>query len=250
MYFGPMEMDSSIPSWEPHGKALRAYWQGDEAAVSGIQMEEEAPVWMPAAIYFRDEDEFPGVEVYALELCEGRVLDVGAGAGAHCLALQTAGFEVTGLDISPDAVAIMQERGVKNAISGDFLDLAPEEPYDTLLFLMNGIGVAGTLEGLRAFLHHASSLTEPNGQILLDSADLRETGMAGATDGSYFGQIPYRLLFEDLTGDAYHWLYVDAETLTQIADECGWFCQVVYEAGEGSYLARLVKSEGFLLENG
>ena len=231
---------TDIPSWGPHGKALKAYWEGDEEAKIGIEMVGEGAVWMPVSIYFREGDEFPGVEEYALELCEGRVLDVGAGAGAHCLALQELGFEVVGLDIAPEAVEVMRLRGVEHAVAEDFQNFTSEMGFDTLLFLMNGIGVAGTLEGLRRFLSHARTLVGPGGQILMDSADLRETGMAKEEGGGYFGEISYRLIFKEMTGAEYNWLYVDAEKLEEVAEECGWYCQVVYVAGEGSYLARLI----------
>lgn len=244
-----MNSSNITPSWEPHGKALMACWRGDQEARIGIEMTGAGTVMMPAAIYFRYEEELPGVEFYALQLCEGRILDVGAGAGAHCLWLQAAGMEVTGLDISPDAVTVMQERGVQQTACGSFLDFEDAGGYDTLLFMMNGIGVAGTLEGLGQFLAHAHTLVRPGGQILLDSADLRETGMELDAEAAYFGEIEYRLMFEDCIGEAYKWLYVDREELASIAREQGWATQIVYEAGEGSYLARLVKIADFSEEN-
>ena len=77
-------------------------------------------VEMPISMYFRDEVEMPELEDTALEHCEGRVLDVGAGAGSHALALQVNGLEVSALEISPAACEVMESRGVKDVICADF----------------------------------------------------------------------------------------------------------------------------------
>lgn len=232
---------NNIPSWAPHGKALLSYWHGNHEAAIGIKMKGEKTIEMPMEIYFRSEEEMPNIEQYALEFCQGKVLDVGAGAGAHCLLLQENGLEVTGLDIVPEAVHIMKKRGVEETICVDFLKLEKQEQYNTLLFLMNGIGIAGSLEGLTNYLQHAHELCRDDGQILLDSSalDLPEK----QESNSYYGEISYQLSFEQFEGEAYQWLYVDPLTLHNIAVQNNWNCQIIYEEGDGSYLARLTKSD-------
>ena len=113
----------------------------------------------------------PELEVLALQQCRGSVLDVGAGAGCHALALQRRGLQVTALDISEGAVEAMQRQGVRQVLRQDIFQLKGAA-YDTLLMLMNGIGIAGTLEGLERFLEHAKTLLRPGGQILLESSDI------------------------------------------------------------------------------
>ena len=49
---------------------------------------------------FRSFNEMPKLEKKALQLCKGKVLDVGCGAGSHSLYLQKKGFQVTAIDIS------------------------------------------------------------------------------------------------------------------------------------------------------
>ena len=62
---------------------------------------------------FRNYAAMPPLEQRALDLCIGKVLDVGCGAGNHTLYLQEKGFEVIGLDISPGAIGTCKLRGVK-----------------------------------------------------------------------------------------------------------------------------------------
>ena len=240
-----MNSESITPAWEPHGLALEAWWNGeDDVKVTILTGEAQDAVELPVGIYFRMEEDLPGVEAYALDLCRGKVLDVGAGAGSHCLLLEDRGLEATGLDISPRAVRVMEERGVEHTLCGSFLDLSPNGTYDTLLFLMNGIGVAGDLEGLAAFLTHAHQWLSRGGQLILDSSDLKAVGMEGHKDASYYGVVYYQMEFQGTRGAPYFWLYVDERTLARTASETGWDCQIVYKGGEGAYLARLVKREG------
>src|SRR5207249_2844542 len=61
---------------------------------------------MPVDIYFRDMDSMPELEWVALHQCRGSILDIGAGAGSHALALQKMKLDITALDISPLSAAV------------------------------------------------------------------------------------------------------------------------------------------------
>ena len=232
-----------VKPWVPHGKAIEAWWEGDKKATIKIKMEDGSVTEMLIDIYFRTREELPEVEALALEYCNGKVLDVGAGAGSHSLILQREGHVVTALDISKKAVEIMQRRGVTQVIHGNFLDFETPEKFDTLLFLMNGIGIASDLKGLETYLKKAKSLLKKNGKIILDSSDLRNGEVELDFSSEYFGIIPYQLQFEDYIGEWYNWLYIDQEKLTQVAEENSWKCEIIYEQEDGSYLARLTLKE-------
>ncbi|WP_431200717.1 class I SAM-dependent methyltransferase [Mucilaginibacter sp. P25] len=121
---------------------------------------------MPIDVYFRDEDDMPDIEWLAMNECRGSVLDIGAGAGSHALVLQQRGFDCTALDISPLACDVMKLRKVNKVIKGDIF-VYNECKYDTLLLLMNGIGLTGTLENLKVFLQHIKLLLNPGGKSYL-----------------------------------------------------------------------------------
>mgnify|MGYP006192177687 CR=1 FL=1 len=47
------------------------------------------------------------------------------------------------------------------------------EQFDTILLMMNGIGIVGKLKNLDDFFQQLKKLLAPTGQVLLDSSDLR-----------------------------------------------------------------------------
>lgn len=195
---------------------------------------------MPIDVFFREPEDFPELEHIALALCDGRTLDVGAGAGSHALYLQERGFDITALELSPLAGSVMHRRGVRNVLQGNFFNYH-EGSYDTLLFLMNGIGLAGTVAGLSTLLQHCRALLRKGGQLLFDSSDISYLYADGSVEKphGYQGEIHYQYEYKGLTGEPFNWLFIDQEMLTRIARAEGWVVQVVFEDGNDQYLARM-----------
>ncbi len=193
---------------------------------------------MPIKVYFRDMNTMPELEWVALQQCRGSILDIGAGAGSHALALQQLGQETTALDISPLLARLMEERGVKHVIHRDFFELDAGN-YDTLLLLMNGIGLSGTLDGLRTFLAKARKLLRPGGQLIFDSSDIAYLyhGNPPKT-GNYYGEISYQYEFKRQQSDWFQWLFIDRNTLTGVAEQEGWTTEILFEDRHDQYLAR------------
>ncbi|QNL48982.1 methyltransferase domain-containing protein [Olivibacter sp. SDN3] len=194
---------------------------------------------MPVEIFFREIDDFPELEFIALALTDGKVLDVGAGAGSHCLYLQQKGVDVTALEISPIACQIMAKRGIKKIINQDIFSYK-EEKFDTLLFLMNGIGLAENIAGLKKLLNHCKKLLNTGGQLIFDSSDvsyLYESDLERPM--VYHGEIHFQYEYKNQLGDPFGWLYIDQETLILIAQRSGWVVQILYEDENDQYLVRL-----------
>lgn len=195
---------------------------------------------MPIEVYFRGEDHFYELEYDALEICNGSVLDIGSGVGSHALFLQKLGFDVTALEIDLGLAEIMKTRGVKNIICEDVYKLTGKR-YDTLLLLMNGIGLVGDLPGLEKFLIHAKTLLNEGGQILFDSSDITYLFVDDVPMPTthYFGEIRYRYLYKEQRGEWFSWLYIDQEKLKEITERNGWVVQILADDGNDQYLARL-----------
>lgn len=226
-----------------YGEALNDYY---------IHQQEIAPLLlhssygdieeMPVDIFFRDDEEIPELEFIALSLCDGRVLDVGAGAGCHTLYLQDKQFDVEALEISSIACQIMQQRGVQKINHADFYQFEGKQ-YDTLLFLMNGIGLAGDIEGFKKLLIHAETLLSPQGQLIFDTSNIEylyEEYKINRPD-HYFGEINYQYQYHGNYGEKFKWLYLDQKMLIKIAHELNWVVQILFEDEHDQYLVRMEK---------
>jgi SAM-dependent methyltransferase len=195
---------------------------------------------MPVATYFRVEEDMPDIEWMALEQCRGDVLDIGGGAGSHALFLQEQGLNVTAMDISPLCVKVMKERGVKKVIEADIFNYN-QDRFDTLLLLMNGIGLAGTIDGLKQLLLHLKTILNKDGQILFDSSDIAYLYEGNLPEQGYYGEIEYQYSYERLKTEWFNWLYIDEHTLQQVAVETGYQMEVLIEDEFGQFLTRLTQ---------
>ena len=233
--------------WGPLGRALLDFHRG----VTSARIMVHTDIWYdeptPVEDFYRPDDQpLPELERTALGLCRGRTLDFGAGAGRHALELQRRGLEVTAIDVAPEAVEVMRRRGVTDPRCGDFAAVTGER-FDTILLLMHGIGLVGSLEGLTQFFGHAQNHLEENGRIIFDSADLGmvipEQFDEGLDDwragGLYPGEVEYRLSYGRFEGEPYPWLFIDPVTLTDRARAAGLRAEVVARGARGSYLARV-----------
>jgi SAM-dependent methyltransferase len=229
------------------GQALLAYHRGDAAATLTVHCNAADDEPLPASYFFRTLLQMPDLERLALDECRGRVLDLGAGAGCHSLELQSRGFSVKAVDVSAGAVQVMTERGVQDVARHDLFAARPatEVPYDTILLLMNGLGLTGTLAGLDKFLVHARTLLAPGGQILATSSDVRylyedeEGALVFNLNGPYYGEVEYSLSYKKEKGHSFPWLFVDAALLTDAAEGAGYMADFLGEDEDEQYLVRL-----------
>ena len=201
---------------------------------------------MSVAYLFRDFNEMPKIEQKALELSRGKTLDVGCGAGSHSLYLQNEKkLDVTAIDISANAIKACQLRGLASAKETDILDLDSDEKFDTILLLMNGTGIFGTLKNTSKFLQKLKSLLNPGGQILIDSSDIiymfdeDEEGAYEIPANGYYGELEFSLSYKGEKEDSFPWLYMDYNTLQNAAFAHGLQCELILEGKHYDYLAKL-----------
>jgi len=174
---------------------------------------------MSVAYLFRSFEDMPDLEQKALELAKGKTLDVGCGAGSHALYLQNERqLDVTSIDISPNAIEACQLRGLKNTRVQNLLDIE-NETFDTIILLMNGTGIFGTLSETTKYLQKLKSLLNPNGQVLIDSSDIiymfddDEDGGKWIPGNGYYGELTFTVSYKNETEDTFPWLYLYYKTL-------------------------------------
>lgn len=230
---------------DPMGTAIAEYHRtgkADKLRVFSPDFDEDE---IPVGLLFRCFDEMPDIEQLALRMAEGKILDVGAGAGCHSLALQQMKKDVTAIDISPLSVETMSALGVRKVVEQNFFTIT--EKYDTILMLMNGIGIVGTIANLPSFFNHINSILTDNGQLLLDSSDIsyvfeEEDGIIYLPEGDkYYGELEYQMQYKDIKGDSFPWLYIDFETLQDIAQKNGFNAELLQTGEHYDYLARITR---------
>jgi len=234
-----MTVDNSGNFNDVIGSAIERFHRTGQECFLQLCIDGEPEPPMPVSSFFRNRQAMNALEDKALEMTHGKVLDVGAGAGSHALELQQSGYDVTAVEISPSAAAVIRERGVKNVVCAAIADVH-EGRFDTIVLLMNGFGIAGNEVGLEALLKHLKTLLAPSGSILADSTNLREweeRAILNLSDG-YHGEVMFRVADGELS-DEFGWIYPDEFLLEALCDELGLSFEVVQYGERGSFLCRI-----------
>lgn len=193
--------------------------------------------------YFTLEGQLAELDAVSLDRCQGRVLDVGAGAGRHSLALQERGHDVVAIDVSAVCVALCRSRGVRDARTFDVMRLDSEEPlgrFDSIFFGMQTIGVAGGMKSLEALLRRLSHCLVPGGELIVDSSALREPWECDEEDhSSTRGEIVLSTRYRGLRGESFPWVYLAEEDLADCAQRAGYEMERLAWVKSGEYLAAL-----------
>ena len=185
-----------------------------------------------------------------LRFVEGRVLDVGAGAGRHSLDAQARGLEVVAIDVSPGAVEVCRLRGVTDV---RLLPLAAVDEslsrFDTVLMMCGNFGLVGSAEEAMVILRGLHAITAPTGRIVLDSVDPYVD--ADAADLAYeaqnrarglmAGQVRIRIRYGERVNPWFDLLNLSASELESLAQASGWRLAEVVEGEPPDYYAVLDK---------
>jgi len=232
------------------GKALQEYQQGFTAARLTTYLQIPGytrPIkdTLPVSYLFRGFNEMSELEKKALGHCRGKILDIGCGAGSHSLFLQQQGMDITSLDVSELAVQTCRARGLKKVVHRGLLDYNGIK-FDTLLLLMNGIGVAGRLSDLQGFLDHLKSLLDKKGQVLLDSSDIKymyqddeDSSFHIPAGPPYYGEGQFVVEYKGEKSHKFPWLYLDYSRLEKAAASRGMKCELLFPGEHYDYLACL-----------
>jgi SAM-dependent methyltransferase len=217
-----------MPDMELHGQAMLDYLNGDNDAQCILRRDDGIAYPPIYAKQFFYPDGLPELDKIAVERCVGRVLDIGAGAGSHSLAIQDRGLDVTSVDVSAKAVQLMSERGCRNATVGDVFD-SYSEPFDTVFVILN-IGIVQNLDGLARFLKQLETLLTAGGQLITDSIDPRNSEDESyrkytqdkVAKGCYLGERTLRFEYQDQKSDWFEWMHIDPETFGHYVDAAGY----------------------------
>ncbi len=226
------------------GKALLDYHHGNytEDIITRSTITEADS--LPLPYLFRKYADMPLIEQKAMQLATGKTLDVGCGAGSHSLYLQNVkNISITAIDVSKGATEVAKLRGVNTVVNKNLFEVT--DKYDTILLLMNGVGISGKLERINLFLQHLKDLLNLGGQILLDSSDISymfdadDDGGFWVNPEAYYGEVCFTMQYKKETSEEFDWLYLDFNTLQNACHANGLSCNLVQEGEHFDFLARL-----------
>lgn len=226
------------------GHALQDYLGGEKDASIRVYSDIAEPDVLPASYFFRSLNEMPELEKIALSNCRGKIADLGAGAGSHSLLLQEQGLDVTAFDISKGACSVMKKRGLSQVINTDIFSLGSAR-FDTILLLMNGIGIVNSPEGLVYFLERLKNNLNPGGQVIVDSSDItymyydEEGALNLDLNAEYHGVVTYQMEYKNKKGQPFKWLFIEFPILKDYCLQVGYTCELLALGENEHYLARL-----------
>ena len=238
-------MDSKSKNNDPFGKAILAYanTKNKDLQIEVLQ-EDFEPDLIPIHYLFRTKKDMPKLELDALKLCKEKVLDVGAAAACHSKILKDNGKKITLIDVSEGAIEYIKKEKFENAYCQSIFEFQSKDKFDTILLLMNGIGIAGSIDGLKILLEQLKTLLAPGGEILLDSSDIKylfeeEDGSLLIPISKYYGETKYQVKFKHEISDWFPWLFIDFDTLKMYSEKAGYKVALVSKGEHFEYLAKL-----------
>lgn len=202
-------------------------------------------------MYFSVYKQWSPLERRAIKSAEGRVLDIGCGAGRHSLYLQQKGFDVTGIDNSPGAVKVCRSRGLKKAfvrpITG--VDKFRPDSFDTVLMLGNNFGLFGSAKGAKLILKKLYRITSPDARIIAGTRDPYKTDdpehlqyhRLNRKRGRMPGQIRMRVRFGKTVGPWFDYLLVSPAEMEDVLADTRWRVENFIAPEEANYFAVIRK---------
>ncbi len=187
---------------------------------------------MDASLYLSKPFNWPEAEASALRNVSGRILDIGAGAGRHSVALQNRGCEPVALDVSPGAVEACRRRGVERTFEGSLFDLVQSrpEPFDAMILMGNNLALLQSEARAAGMFDAMRSLLLPGGSVigtcldpyLTDDPDHLSYHDANRAAGRFPGQIRMRFRYRRIASDWFSILFMAPDELKDLAGRSGW----------------------------
>jgi SAM-dependent methyltransferase len=234
-------------SQDAFGKEIYAWFQGKD--VTEIVERDDGSIGTSngPCLYFLEYPDWPPHQQEAMGFVQGRVLDIGSGAGRVSLYLQSQGHEVLAMDNSPLALEVCRKRGVQHTLLASITQLErPLGVFDTIVMLGNNFGLFGNPPRAKWLLRHFNRLTSPGARIIAESNNIYLTDNPvhlayhdrNRKRGRLPGQIRLRIRYEDCKGEWFDYLMVSPIEMERILEGTPWqITKLLQNPGGPSYVA-------------
>jgi SAM-dependent methyltransferase len=218
------------------GRALLDEFEGRKA-VCIVERDDGFVETESMAWYFSAPRKWHSSERRALRHVQGRVLDVGCGAGRVARYLQERGHEVVAIDVSPLSVEICRRRGIRDARLLPFNRIDSSlGRFDSILLFGNNFGLFASPTRARWMLRRLKRLTSEQARIIAVSYDPYGTEATHHVSyhernrqrGRMAGQARYRLRYQTYATPWFDYLMVSPEEMGEIIIGTGWQLKQVF----------------------
>lgn len=163
-------------------------------------------------------------ELSALDQLVGRCLDLGCGTGRITRFLADKGFDIWGLDIDPDCIALCKETGIENAFVGSWAEMDSMGAFDSIFLLNRSIGMGGTIDGVFNIFVKCHNCTTENGILLFDSYEVKPE-MANVSFGIQVKTLKYR--YNNNYSGEFKWINISCNIAEELLTKSGWIPQQI-----------------------
>ena len=200
--------------------------------------------------YFSTYDSWRPHVQEAVSHANGRILDIGCGAGRFSLHLQEKGLNVVGIDNSELTVDVCKARGLKNILPVGIDEIDSSLGiFDTILMLGNGFGLMQSFDNARRILNQFNEITSDNAQIIAESInpngtdvdhDLRYFEM-NRKNGRMPGQIRMRIRYLDYKTPYFDFLLASPDEIKIIIEGTVWKLDKTFGDVNNGFIALIKK---------
>ena len=179
------------------------------------------------------------------------MLDIGCGAGRHSLYLQSQGYAVTGIDLSPLAVQVCQKRGMQNAIVLPVTRVSKRlGTFDTFLMLGNNFALLGNPIRARWLLRRFYGMSSSQACLIAQTRDPYRTDLPehlayharNQALGRLSGQASIRVRYKQYVTPWFEFMMLSPQELSGLVSGTGWTIPHTLDDGGGAYVALLMKN--------
>ncbi len=236
-------------SEDAHGRLMYDFLKGKET-FEIVERDDGYFQALPASGYFSDYRNWSTRHKNAMKYVKGRVLDIGCGAGRHSLYLQRRGFNVLGIDISPNAIKTSRLRGLKNAKVMSITQVGAKLGiFDTLLMMGGNFGLFANPKKAGLLLRRFYKMTSPAARIVAEVRDPYKTKDPLHLDyhrfnrkrGRMSGQLRIRVRYKKHATPWFDYLLVSKEEMKGMLKATGWRIRRIIGASTPLYVAIIEK---------
>ena len=202
--------------------------------------------------YLAEYADWPAHQQQAMAFVQGRVLDIGCGAGRHSLYLQSQDYDVLGVDQSPLAIETCKLRGLRCTQVMSITQLSSRlGTFDTIVMLGNNLGLLANPVRGRWLLRRFAAMTSPGARIVAETLDPYQTANLlhleyherNRARGRWPGQVNMRVRYRKYATPWFDYLFVSRDELHKLLERTGWAVDRLVDSQDARYIAVLGKEK-------